>query len=161
MNKSGIAIKLLGVAVLPFLMAACSPTSENSLLTSEANQPSEHNVDMTPTTDELYVKVDAATAYALSASRVDISGECFTSTYPRHAIYVYNGNTQLTITDIAYTAGAANTGYCYQGRYNISINIGGMGTGSYGLKVKVVGIDDKGQVYENPSRGLASFTLNK
>ncbi|MNK08113.1 hypothetical protein D3C87_260410 [compost metagenome] len=163
MKISGVQIHLIGVmSALAVSLSACSPTSENGLLTDQASQPNKHDVSLAPAADELYVKSDAATVYNQAGThRADLSGECFTSTYPTHAIRVFYGTTQVPLNDVNINPGAANTAYCYQGRFNIVLNTSIFGAGSHSLKIQIYGIDDKGVSNENLGRGRANFTLTK
>lgn len=143
-------------------LVACTPISENSLLTNQSSQPSSHAVSLTPTADELYVKADAATVYNASGySRVDISGECFPSTFPNHALYVYYNGVKQNIVDISANATSGNAAKCRQGRFNLAVITSAYGTGSYSMQVQMVGISSGGSEEVNVSRGVSKFSVTK
>jgi hypothetical protein len=143
-------------------LVACSPISQNSLLTNQATQPSSHAVSLTPTEDELYVKADVPTVYnATGVNRVDISGECFPSTFPNHAIYVYYNGAKQPVVDISAAATVGNAAKCRHGRFNLSVITASYGTGSYAMQVQVVGINSSGAEAVNVSRGISKFSITK
>jgi hypothetical protein len=103
------------------LLSGCSSTSDNSLLSSEA-LASATAIDKTPNANDLAIRVNSSVVIA-SNGKVEVSGDCFTSTYPSHNIMISNGSSVLTsVIDVANPSNGNRYGTCVNGKYTIALD---------------------------------------
>lgn len=154
----------LGLSGLCLLMTACQPIQGDSLLTNKSEDSGAYNVDKTPKSEELTLQMFAPNVNMKSTdTKAEITGECYVSTYPSHAIFVMNGSTRMTVVDTnPSTDAAANFATCKNGRFNFSLNIAGLAApGSYQLRLYLQAMDADGNVVINEARAAPYFTLTK
>lgn len=150
-------VKLTLTSGLFILLAACQQISNNSLLTDQKSDNSTHALDKTPKVEELYLKSYTASIQATNLDKVEVAGECYASTFPRHAIYVLKNNAQLDILDLnPATANNTGTASCKNGRFNLVINSGALGSGVHSLRLVIQAWDANNQVVVND---MASNTV--
>ena len=146
-------VKLAGLCGLFITLSACSNIDGQSLLSNAASDPTTHNVDGTPSESDLYLKADA-TFVRNAATKAEMSGSCFISTYPSHQIRAVAGSTSLQIIDIN---GLGNgVGSCKNGRFNVAIYNPGFASGTkVNLILEVFDSSGAMKTYNVPN----SFTL--
>lgn len=154
-------LKIVLASSLLVFTSACQQITGNSLLTDEQGDPSTHALDKTPKVEELYLKSYSASLQATGLDKVEVSGECYTSTYPRHAIYVLEGGSQLDILDLN-PATDANTkaASCKNGRFNLSINTGVLSGGIHTLRFVIQAWDSNNKPVSN-DLAASTVTLTK
>jgi hypothetical protein len=157
-NKTVKSLFFLGL--LTFL-SSCQQIDGQSLLSNESVDDQTFEVDRTPKSDELYLAVDSPSVNATGKTKADISGSCFTSTYPQHNIIVTFNGAAIRIVDYnTATPAAASTALCKNGRFNLAINTGTM-AGSYSLRVILRAYDEAGALVTNDAQGASSITLTR
>lgn len=155
LSKSALSIGLLS------LLSACQPISDSSLLTDQKDQSS-LSLNKDPKSEELYLKSFSPSIHATGLNKVDIAGECYVSTYPKHSIVVMNGGNLLDIVDInPRTASNTAMASCKNGRFNLTLNTGVLGNGVFSLKIVLQAWDENNQVFVNQVQGTNSVTLTR
>ncbi|NUN06185.1 MAG: hypothetical protein HUU57_10530 [Bdellovibrio sp.] len=150
-------LKLTLTSSLLVLLAACQQIANNSLLTDQKDDSSAHALDKTPKVEELYLKAYTASIQATNLDKVEVAGECYTSTFPRHAIFVLKNNAQIDIVDVnPATANNTGTASCKNGRFNLVINSGALASGVHSLRLVIQAWDANNQVVVND---MASNTV--
>ncbi len=160
-------IRLSKLVIIPSLLflGACSPMNDNSLLTDKSSDSSSYSLNKEPRSDELYLRPYNSTVnVAASVTQAQVSGECYTSTYPRHQIVALNNaGGQMDIVDIN-TASAVNSlaAACKNGKFNLAINTGVLTSGAvHSIKLLLIAYNDKNQTITNEAQGSARLTLTK
>ncbi len=154
----------LGLSGLCLLMAACQPIEGDSLLSNKSEDPGTHNVDKAPKSEELTLQMFSPNVNMKNTdTKAEITGECYVSTYPSHAIFVMNGSTRMAVLDTnPKTDATANYATCRNGRFNFSVNIAGLSSpGSYQLRLYLQAMDADGNIVINEARAAPFFTLTK
>lgn len=164
--KSSKTTSLLLAGFFGFALAACSPMSDNSLLSDKRDDSSTLTVDKTPKSEELFLKLDVTNiSQAVTASKLEIGGECYISTYPNHRILAYLGNTQLSILDISASTPITNQARCYNGRFNFSVDLSSASlfpaNVQYTVRVVLQAFDGTGAGVTNDTQGVASIKFTK
>ncbi|WP_347357079.1 hypothetical protein [Bdellovibrio sp.] len=155
---------LAGLSGLCLLVTACQPIQGDSLLTDRRDESSTHNINKDPKSDELTLKMSAPTLNMTSAdTKAEITGDCYVSTYPSHAIIVLNGSNPLPVTDLhPNTPLGSGYGTCRNGRFNIMVNITSLASpASHNLQVILQARDADNNVVINTALGAPFFTLSK
>lgn len=160
--KSSI-LKLMGLSSLLLIVSACQPIEGNSLLTDQKGDPSTHALNKDPKSEELYLKSYSANiATTAAVTKAEVSGECYTSTYPVHNIVVLKSGLQLDIVDLnPATDVNSKTASCKNGKFNLAINTGALASGVHTLRFVLQAWDSKGQLVVNDVQGVSSVTLTK
>lgn len=143
-------------------LSSCGPTAGNSLLTDQKDDPSTHALDKAPKSEELYLKSDGVVVNAGNAGKVDISGSCYTSTYPRHQILLMSGGTYVVdIVDLNPSNPMVDGKFatCKNGRFNFGINMSTLAVGSNQLRLIMQAYDDKNQLVTNDAQGASNITV--
>ncbi|WP_413584091.1 hypothetical protein [Bdellovibrio sp. HCB274] len=124
------------------LLASCAPVSENSLLSSDASNPDSHSLNTAPLSNELQLVADVYNlGSAATTKSIELSGACYTSTYPTHKITVsVNGGTPQAglVFDMSGTT-ATGYGTCRNGRYNIVLQGSALGAGANNIVLTLTG----------------------
>jgi len=156
-------LKLSVFSSLLVLATACQPMDGKSLLTDKVDDPSSHVLNKDPRSEELYLKSFSPSLSAPpSVTKVEVSGECYISTYPSHQILVLEAGIQLDIVDLnPATDVESKKATCKNGKFNLAINTGGMANGVHNLRIVLQAADSKGQVVQNEVQGVSSVTLTK
>ncbi|KYG63949.1 hypothetical protein AZI86_14155 [Bdellovibrio bacteriovorus] len=155
--KFVVMTSFLGLA-----MAACSPMSDNSLLSDKKDDNSSLTVDKTPKAEELYLKLDTASiGPAVTGTKLEVSGECYTSTYGKHRIIARENGFQLVITDVTAASVVANEAQCRNGRFNFSLNVSGMGAGGHSVRVSLEAYDGLSALVLNENQGAAVLNFTR
>ncbi|WP_295899209.1 hypothetical protein [uncultured Bdellovibrio sp.] len=158
------AFKLAGISSLLVLLSACQPINGNSLLTDQKDDPSANALDKAPKSEELYLKVFNPTIQATGLDRVEVSGECYLSTYPKHSIIVLRSGVQLNdfVVDInPTTANNTNSASCKNGRFNLALNTGQLAAGVHSLRFILQAWDANNSLVTNDAQGASNVTLSK
>lgn len=157
------ALKLMAFSSLLVLAAACQPMDGSSLLTDKVDDPSSHVLNKDPKSEELYLKSYSPTLNAPpSVTKAEVSGECYTSTYPSHSILVLESGIQLDIVDLnPSTDIESKKALCKNGKFNLAINTGALSSGVHNLRIILQAWDSKGQIVTNEVQGVSSVTLSK
>lgn len=143
-------------------MAACSPMSDNSLLTDKKDDNSSLTVDKTPKAEELYLKLDTSNiGPAVTGTKLEVSGECYTSTYTKHRIIAREGGNQLVLNDLTAAAGVANEAQCRNGRFTFSLNVTSMGAGGHRVRVSLEAYDGLSALVLNENQGAAELNFTR
>lgn len=171
--KSSKTNAVLLAGFLGFALGACSPMADNSLLSDKRDLASTLTVDKTPKSEEIYLKLDVTNVtQAVVGDRLELGGECYTSTYPDHRILAYaatsGGNVQsgnqLSLIDVSESVDASrpSQAFCRNGRFNFSLYLGTMAT-NYRFTVRVVleAIDGTGALVTNNAQGTSSVSFTR
>jgi hypothetical protein len=150
-------------AILVLTTVACSPMTDNSLLTDKKDDSSSLTVDKTPKAEELYLKLNTSNiGVAVTGTKLEVGGECYLSTYTNHRIIVRENSSVIPITDItSATTTEVNTAKCRNGKFNFSMNIGVFASGSHSVRVSLQAIDGLGALVTNEAQGAATLTFTK
>lgn len=160
-------------AFLGLAVAACSPTSDNSLLSDKKDDNSSLTVDKTPKAEELYLKLDTASiGAAVSGTRLEVSGECYTSTYGTHRIIASENSMQLALVDVLSTTPSntatcraegrcINEAQCRNGRFNFSLKVDGMASGGHSVRVSLQAYDGLGVPVYNENQGSVDLSFTR
>ncbi len=145
-------------------LVACGPTGQSSLLTDAASDAGTHTLDKTPSSNALYLSSNSVNmSVPFAMSKVEVSGECFVSTYTGHYIYAtFNGST-IGVVDLQapLTAASQNKATCKNGRFNLAVNINGWARGIYLINLQLVAYNSPATLVTNDVRGAFSFNLTK
>lgn len=149
--------------LLGFTLTSCSPTSDNSLLSDKKDDASSLSVDKTPKSEELFLKLDMASiGPAVTGTKLEVSGECYTSTYNNHWILARKGSTVLKLVDITAAApGNSNLAQCRNGRFHFSLDVGSLTAGSHQVRVSLEAKDGFGTLVINDAQGAATLSFTK
>ncbi|MEN0057433.1 MAG: hypothetical protein AAGB31_01255 [Bdellovibrio sp.] len=144
------------------LFSACTPVDGNSLLTDQKDDASLHAVDKTPKSEELYLKAYNTSVSGTGVTKVEISGECYTSTYPSHNIIATSGGAQVDIVDLNPSVSpAAAVASCKNGRFNLAINSFNFASGNHTIRLMLQAYDANNQIVVNDVQGASSIVLRK
>jgi len=157
--KSSV-LHFLGLSSLLVGLAACQPMNGNSLLTDQKNDPSSFALNKDPKSEELYLKSYAPTFQATGLSKLEVSGECYVSTYPSHNIIATRNGSQIGITDL-YPGSAANSATCVNGKFNFAIDTNYLAGGSNTVRILIQARDASGNVVVNDAQGANNVTITK
>lgn len=151
------------------LLSACNQYSDGDLVgdyqdTSKcpangcANQAASANVLKISTTGNTVSLYPAATD-----SKVEISGDCYTSTYPSNKINVtvvtQNGNVPMAAAAYSVT-GASTVPACRKGKYGVALDIRKLALGGiYTVKLELVAYDSAGTPFTNAGGGYLYLNL--
>lgn len=162
MNKVS-TLKVAGATCLCLLLASCSPTQSGTLLSDQKEEPTTHSVDKSAKVDELYVKVyGASVAVSSGVTKVDVSGECYTSTFSSHKIVAIENGKLLDIMDLNPATDAnAKLALCTNGRFNLAINTGMLAAGIHSIRIVMQAYDGNNQLVTNDVQGVSTLTLTK
>ncbi|MGZ3768251.1 MAG: hypothetical protein ACXVCP_14675 [Bdellovibrio sp.] len=161
MNRFSV-VRMPVVLLLYFAVMGCSNTQENSLLSDKAQDPSNHTVDKTAKVEELYIRTYSGGASATNLSKVEVSGECYTSTFPSSNIVALENNQMLDMFDLNPNTDV-NTpqAQCKNGRFNVAINTGNLSAGAHTVKFVVQARDSNNAIVTNPVQGVSTFQITK
>ncbi|MEK2688716.1 hypothetical protein [Bdellovibrio sp. GT3] len=126
------------------LLASCAPVSENSLLSSDASNPDSHSLNSTPLSTELQLVADVYNLGAATSTKaVELSGACYTSTYPTHRITATVNGANVAAANIFDMSSSTATGYgtCRNGRFNIVLRGNGLASGANNIVLLLTGYD--------------------
>lgn len=151
------------------LLSACNQYSDGGLVgdyqdTSKcpangcANQAASANVLKLSTTGNAVSLYPAATD-----SKVEISGDCYASTYPNNRINVtvvtQTGNAPIAAPTYSVT-GASTTPACRKGKFGVAIDIRNLALGGiYTVKLELVAYDNAGTPFTNAGGGYLFLNL--
>lgn len=159
----------LMVLVSSALLTACNQYSDGGLVgdyqdTSKcpangcANQAASANVLKMSTVGNVVSLYPAA-----ADTKVEISGDCYASTYPSNKINVsvvtQNGNTPISVA--AYSAtGSSTQASCRKGKYDVVLDIRNLAVSNiYTVKLELVAFDSAGSPYTNAGGGFLYLNL--
>lgn len=143
-------------------LTACSPMSDNSLLSDKKDSASSLTVDKTPKSEELYLKLDVASiGPAVTSNKLEVSGECYTSTYTKHRIVAREFGSLLPIVDVTAASGTLGEALCRNGRFNFSLNVGALATGGHQIRVSLEAVDGLNALVINDAQGAANLSFTK
>lgn len=96
-------------------------------------------------------------------TKVEISGDCYASTYPSNKINVtvatQNGNTPVTAAVYSAT-GASTVPACRKGKYNVVLDIRNLALAKiYTVKLEMVAYDSAGTAVTNAGGGYLYLSL--
>ncbi|QDK37789.1 hypothetical protein [Bdellovibrio sp. NC01] len=145
-------------------LVACSNLSDNSLLTDEATESSTHTVDNTPNSTEIYLQTDSTSLSMVSgATTYEISGSCYTSTYPTNQIAFTRINTvdgtyrgPASGTDIK---GATNVAVCRNGRFNYVGSATSLDAGMNTIKMVMTVYDSSMNPIQNDANSVKTISV--
>lgn len=144
-----------GAAVVASL-TACSQISENSLLTDQGVDPTTYSLTTEPIVTELLLKADNKNLGTVTSARVlELSGDCFASTYPSHRITATANGVTKAIYNIDSTKSAAS---CKNGRFNISLAASLLATGTSKIVLTLVAYDANSVSYTS-ANGITEFSV--
>ncbi len=157
------AFRLMAVLGLFLVGTACTPIDGNSLLTNQKDDPSAYQVDKTPKSEELYLKVYNPTVNTTAAmSKAEISGECYVSTYPKHEIVALENGSALEIVDLNTSTDVnSNVATCKNGKFNLAIKTTNLAAGVHSVRFVLQAYDADNIVVTNDVQGASAITLTK
>ncbi|WII71007.1 hypothetical protein QJS83_11095 [Bdellovibrio sp. 22V] len=157
------ALKIMVLTSLLMTLASCSPIQGNSLLTDQKDDPSTHTLDKTPKQEEIYLKSFSPSAAASGLSKIEISGECYVSTYPSHDIISYVNGTQRAVLDLnATTAAGAGIATCKNGKFNLAIETGSWAAGVYTVRLVLRAYEANNPTpITNDAQGASTLTVTR
>ncbi len=141
---------------------ACSNINQNSLLTNEVTKASGSAVNKVANSTDLNLSVNLpAEGFRVGSNindQIELSGECFSSTYPINQIIAVLGTTPLTVINVHN--GNDQDHYCVQGRFDIILQGSQLTAvnGNNNIKVSLVGYSSSRQAALIPVN--ASRTIN-
>lgn len=114
---------LKSVAILGVMAGvACQPISGTSLLGDKRELSSGYTVDTTPKEEELYMKANKSQLFGTGLAKVEISGECYVSTYSSHYIQAFIGATPVAgMIDLLNPGVSVGQARCTNGVFNVSL----------------------------------------
>lgn len=149
-----------GSLLLLIPLSACTPIDGTSLLTDQRTDPTQHIVNKDPLPQELMVRVYSTAIAASGKEVVEVSGDCYPSTYSDHRLdfHEMSGSTGTLrqIFDLNGAAGLVNSAKCKGGRFLVAIPSPGSSYISY--RVQIVAIDNGSEV-TNAAQGKANFQV--
>ena len=149
-------IKLAFSATFVAFLAACSPTAQSSLLTDQASDPTGHSMSTDPSATELYLRADTSNLGTVTSARVvELSGDCFASTYPTHRLMVTVNGVTKSIYNIDSTKSAAS---CKNGRFDVALTGAQLSTGTNNIVLTMTAYDANSSPYTN-GNGMTTFTV--
>ncbi|MFM6929546.1 MAG: hypothetical protein ACKOX6_13845 [Bdellovibrio sp.] len=157
--KSELLKMAFGAAFMASTMTtivACSQVSENSLLTDQASDPTSHSLTTEPKETELFLKADNKNLGSTTSLRVlELSGDCFASTYPSHKITATVGGVAKAIYNIDSAKSAAS---CKNGRFNLTLTAAQLATGTNKIILTLTAYDANSVAYTS-ANGLTEFSV--
>jgi hypothetical protein len=162
-----IAIPFL-LSVFLFTLSGCGHYSDNGLIGDyvvASKCPANGCANQVADPNYISLKAGVTSIVASpSSDRVDISGDCYPSTYPQNAINVKV--TQNTGAVIPVEAASADpvlpAPNCKNGRFDISLAVGPLPANSaFTVRLELVGIESNGASHTNAAGGYANITLRK
>lgn len=150
-----------GSLLLLIPLSACTPIDGTSLLTDQRSDPSQHIVNKDPLPQELMARVHTTAIAASGRNVVEVSGDCYPSTYSDHRLEVshMNGNTanRINIFDLnGADANLVSVARCKGGRFLVGVP--SPGTGYYSYRIQIIGVDNGSDV-TNAAQGKANFNI--
>jgi hypothetical protein len=107
---------------------------------------------------------NAVSLYPVSTdTKVEISGDCYASTYPSNkinvAVVTQNGNTPVGAAIYSVT-GSSTIPMCRKGKYDVVVDIRNLALGSiYTVKLELVAYDSTGALVSNSGGGSIYLNL--
>lgn len=150
-----------GSLLLLIPLSACTPIDGTSLLTDQRSDPSQHIVNKDPLPQELMVRVHTTAISASGRDVVEVSGDCYPSTYSSHRLEFLrmNGNTS-SVQQVFDLNSSTNTlvsyAQCKGGRFLVGIP--SPGAAYYSFRVQIIASDGGGDVM-NAAQGKANFQV--
>ena len=100
---------------------------------------------------------------AASDTKVEISGDCYASTYPTNKINVsvVTQNGSVPMTAPAYSAtGSSTAPICRNGKYDVVVDIRNLAANAiYTVKLELVAYDSTGAPFTNAGGGFVYLNL--
>lgn len=157
------SLKLLSLSSLLVFAVACQPIEGNSLLTDQKSDSSTLVLSKEPKSEELYLKSYSPNINApVTVTKAEVSGECYTSTYPSHQIVVVENGIQLDIVDLNTATNVdSKIATCKNGKFNLGINTGALAAGVHNLRFILQAGTASGTMVVNDVQGVSSVTLTK
>lgn len=146
-------------------LVGCSNVADNSLLTNDKGDSSSHVVDKTPLSTEVYIAADSpnlamATAAAGTTSQVEVTGNCYVSTYAAHYINAYIGSSTspMGIMDLKNPAAAP---LCRDGRFTFIISASSVPVGTTEVRITLSVVDPKEGVILNQANAVKYINVTR
>ncbi|MGE5086567.1 MAG: hypothetical protein ACM3MG_09725 [Bacillota bacterium] len=153
--KSGLLKIAFGAGLMSSLVA-CSQISENSLLTDQASDPTSYSLSTDPLATELLLNADNRNLGTLTSTGVvELSGDCFASTYPSHTIIATVGGVVKTIYNVDAAKSAAS---CKNGRFNVALPMSQLATGTSKIVLTLTAYDANSVPYTS-ANGITEFSV--
>lgn len=157
-----IPIYLVLSATSLLLLTSCSQIDGNSLLTNQRDESSTLAVDKTPKSEELYLKTYNTSVVATGISKIEISGECYVSTFPSHRIIATEGMNILDVMDLNPSTNVnSKAAVCTNGRFNLALNAGVLSAGNHAIHFVLQAFNGTNQPITNDVQGVSNLNLTK
>lgn len=121
----------VGTVLGLLFLVGCSPGGD-SLFTDRKADSTSMTIDTEPYQTELSLQSSKTSFVSSTNSRTDyveVSGSCYTSTYPNHYIAAYNASNALIASyDTLNTSSANNQAKCVNGRFSMAVSIASFGS---------------------------------
>ncbi|MDG0816623.1 hypothetical protein [Bdellovibrio svalbardensis] len=141
-------------------IVGCSNVADNSLLTDQENDSSSHTVNKDPLSTEVFIAVDSSSlVMPTSTSSVEVTGSCYTSTYPDNNVQVFN-SVGAAVAAMDLKTGSYNP-KCRDGRFAIIISPGSLATGTNDLKIQLPVLDSSNKTTLNQANAVRYFSVTK
>ncbi|MBX2986447.1 MAG: hypothetical protein KF802_00990 [Bdellovibrionaceae bacterium] len=166
----GDSFKRRALALLSVLSLLSACTNDGNSLAGDANFgskcPPGGCASQEPNQNDLMLYRPSTTIYqkSIQGDMVEISGDCYASTYPQNYLSLsvnYNGSPIQMLAENRKSVRSADTALtCYQGRFNFVINGDAMlGVGNYTAQIEIVGVDAQGVEHRNAGSGLLRVSI--
>ncbi len=155
----------VGTVLGLLFLVGCSPGGD-SLFTDRRADSTSMTIDTEPYQTELSLQ-SSKTSFVSStypeADYVEVSGSCYTSTYPDHYIAAYNaGGTRMTSYDSLSTTSPKNSAKCVNGRFSMAVSITSFGSKTNNsVRLLLLAYDASGKLFTNESNGAQTVSIRK
>jgi hypothetical protein len=142
---------------------ACSNINQNSLLTNEATKAAGSAVNKVANSAELSLSLNSpAQGFRVDGSdHIELSGDCFASTFPISQIIAVLGSTPLTVINVHN--GNDQDHYCIQGRFDIILQASQLTAvnKNNNVKISLVGYSSSRQAAAIPINATRTINIIK
>ena len=142
---------------------ACSNIEQNSLLTNEVTKADAGTLNKVANSEDMSLSVNSPDqGFRLAGmDHIEISGNCFTSSYPINKIIVVLGTTPLTVINVHN--GNDQDHFCVQGRFDIILQAEELTAvnGNNNVKISLVGYSSFRQAAPSPVNASRSINIIK
>lgn len=155
----------VGTVLGLLFLVGCSPGGD-SLFTDRRADSTSMTIDTEPYQTELSLQSSKTSFVSSTNSRTDyveVSGSCYTSTYPNHYIAAYNaGGTLMTSYDSLNTTSPNNYAKCVNGRFSMAVSITSFGSKtSNSVRLLLQAYDASNNLVTNEFNGAQTVSVIK
>ena len=151
-------------SVFAFGLTGCGNVADSSLLSDKPTDFSSNAISKTPNAGDLNISSNSVNlSVPVASTKVELSGDCSSSTYNYHYIEALYANQVRGIVDLnsTLTSANANKAQCKNGRFALALNISGWAAGQYIFVLRMTAYNDANTLVTNDVSGRFQFTLTK